>query len=270
MSPILKLPQNTQGRDFVVGDLHGAFELLERALDEAQFDPATDRVISVGDLIDRGPQSLRSLEFLQQPWFFAVRGNHEDMFLDIIHADGSFDAGAAAGNIRNGMGWVFEEKAETLAALREKFSALPLTIELATPRGTVGFVHAEVPSGMDWEVFKEKLEQGDARTIEIALWGRTRVTKQDAAGVAGIDRIFFGHTPQEDGVQRHGNCYYIDTGAVARLVGGYAQYCLTMSDVMARTETLANGLTTGKEKNIVTDVPEKPKPFGRYSQPPKL
>jgi serine/threonine protein phosphatase 1 len=269
MSHILKLPQNTHGRDFVVGDIHGAFTLLEQALTEARFDPATDRVISVGDLIDRGPHSLRSLEFLQQPWFFAVRGNHEDMFLEIIRADGSFEADAAAGNIRNGMGWVFEEKAETLAALRQKFSALPLAIELATPRGTVGFVHAEVPSGMDWESFKEKLEQGEEHTIQTALWGRTRVTKQDAAGVAGIDRIFFGHTPQEDGAKRHGNCYYIDTGAVARLVGGHVQYCLTLSDIMAKTQTLVEG-AAGREKNIVTALPEKPKPFGAYSLPPKL
>jgi hypothetical protein len=51
--PVLRLPANTRGRDFVVGDIHGTFYVLEQALAAVGFDPARDRVICVGDLIDR-------------------------------------------------------------------------------------------------------------------------------------------------------------------------------------------------------------------------
>ena len=41
-----------------------------------------DYFISVGDNIDRGPESLNVLRLLNQPWFTSVKGNHEAMALD--------------------------------------------------------------------------------------------------------------------------------------------------------------------------------------------
>lgn len=82
----LLFPANLNGRDFVVGDLHGHRALLERALKHQGFDPRCDRVFSVGDLIDRGPESLASLELLAKPWFHAVLGNHELMLLHYLGA----------------------------------------------------------------------------------------------------------------------------------------------------------------------------------------
>jgi hypothetical protein len=71
------LPSNQKGRDFVVGDLHGCFDLLDRLLEIVRFDPANDRLFSVGDLVDRCPDSFRCISFLGSPWFHAVEGNHE-------------------------------------------------------------------------------------------------------------------------------------------------------------------------------------------------
>ena len=48
------------------------------------FDVQKDRIISVGDLIDIGPRSMECLELLEHSWFYAVRGNHEEMFLDCL------------------------------------------------------------------------------------------------------------------------------------------------------------------------------------------
>jgi serine/threonine protein phosphatase 1 len=83
-APIRKLPANTLGKDYVVGDLHGCYDLLEQLLNEVGFDKTRDRLFSVGDLIDRGPNSLRCLQLLAEPWFYAVRGNHELMMLDFF------------------------------------------------------------------------------------------------------------------------------------------------------------------------------------------
>jgi serine/threonine protein phosphatase 1 len=85
-SVIRSLPTNCQGKDYVVGDLHGCYDLLQRILDEVDFDQTCDRLFSVGDLIDRGPDSLKCLQLLGEPWFYAVKGNHEDLMLDFFQS----------------------------------------------------------------------------------------------------------------------------------------------------------------------------------------
>ncbi len=81
---VRKLPSNSKGKDFVVGDLHGCFDLLKRLLYEVEFNYNTDRLFSVGDLVDRGPDSLKCVQLLAESWFFAVKGNHEDTLLDFF------------------------------------------------------------------------------------------------------------------------------------------------------------------------------------------
>lgn len=83
---IQHLPANTRGTDFVVGDLHGCRHLLEARLAELGFCPETDRILSVGDLIDRGPDSWRTLQLIEEPWFHFVLGNHEEMLVDLLDA----------------------------------------------------------------------------------------------------------------------------------------------------------------------------------------
>ena len=53
------------GTDWVVGDVHGCFETLRQALAAIDFEQGRDRLFSVGDLIDRGPNSIEALEWLE-------------------------------------------------------------------------------------------------------------------------------------------------------------------------------------------------------------
>ena len=53
---VAELAANGSGRDFVVGDVHGHFATLERALETLRYDPNQDRLVSLGDLIDHGPR----------------------------------------------------------------------------------------------------------------------------------------------------------------------------------------------------------------------
>lgn len=76
--------ENKEGRDFVVGDMHGMIELFEAFLKHSQFDPRVDRMFSVGDLIDRGTDSFACLELLDKPWFHCVKGNHEQLMEDYL------------------------------------------------------------------------------------------------------------------------------------------------------------------------------------------
>src|SRR3989304_1167763 len=106
--PVLKLPLNTKGRDFVVGDIHGSFDLLDQALLAVGFDPEKDRLIAVGDLVNRGSRSADCLYYLAQPWFYSIRGNHEEIFMH-LYKDGKTDLVGVVRNMPNGMAWILQQ-----------------------------------------------------------------------------------------------------------------------------------------------------------------
>lgn len=142
---ILRLPANPRGRDVAVGDIHGHFSRLREALDRYGFDPARDRLFSVGDLIDRGPQSESAVAWLDEPWFFAVQGNHEDLAVRHVR-NGRVDQDNWR---RYGGGWFLDLPPERQRVLARRYEALPVVIELATAAGTVGLLHADSPV-RDW------------------------------------------------------------------------------------------------------------------------
>ncbi len=262
MAYVLTLPENKLGRDFVVGDIHGAFTLLGEALLAAKFDTNKDRLIAVGDLIDRGPESSTATLFLEQPWFFAVRGNHEDMFLETCYEDGTLYKRAAYDNAAaHGMKWVFAEPAESLAALRAEIKKLPIALEVQTAHGAIGFLHAEVPIGMDWPTFREKIDSDDQGVIHAALHRRARIKSLDPSGVAGITRVFSGHTPQKNGPQSLGNCYYVDTGAVIRSLKGdlAPEYMLTLCDIRAEALAITGPAANPADEYKIVSAPLKKK-----------
>ncbi len=64
-------------RTLIVGDIHGCWDEFAALLDAAALN-ADDRIVSVGDLIDRGPDSPRVLRFFRDtPNASSIMGNHE-------------------------------------------------------------------------------------------------------------------------------------------------------------------------------------------------
>lgn len=79
---LMRFGPNTQGRDFVIGDMHGSYSCFENLIRHIGFDPITDRMFSVGDLIDRGPDSTNCLALIREPWFHTVICNHGQLMIE--------------------------------------------------------------------------------------------------------------------------------------------------------------------------------------------
>ncbi|MGB7756604.1 MAG: metallophosphoesterase [Salinisphaera sp.] len=219
---IQRLSPNTRGEDYVVGDIHGHFPMLEAALSHIGFDVHRDRLLSVGDLIDRGPESHRAADFLNQPWFFAVRGNHEQMMLDAVGGD-AVDPAARALWYQNGGRWFDEVSEDEAPLLLSAVAELPyvLAVELANGR-QIGLVHADVPAA-SWPATTAAIADAAAESsiLQHTVWSReragavqSRVDGRRPRGiidVAGIDRVFFGHTPMPAAIAC-GNTRWLDTG----------------------------------------------------------
>ncbi|WP_413794843.1 MULTISPECIES: metallophosphoesterase [unclassified Pseudomonas] len=215
MDTIRTFPSNPKGRDFVVGDVHGHFKLLSTLLERSKFDVALDRLFSVGDLIDRGPDSVEVLDWLSQPWFHAVRGNHEQMLIDCISGNGDIPR-----HTRNGGAWLYELQPPVQHELSKALQALPWIIEVDLLDGrTVGIVHAEAPltqKGDDWQKAKAAL-QGQLgeicrlRALSMALYARERIEEQNEDPIKGIQQLYVGHSTVPR-VTSLGNVVYIDTG----------------------------------------------------------
>lgn len=63
-----------------IGDIHGCYDELTRLL--ARVDPQRgDRVISVGDIVSKGPSPERCLALWRERGYLAVLGNHEERAL---------------------------------------------------------------------------------------------------------------------------------------------------------------------------------------------
>ena len=72
---------------YAVGDLQGCFSAFQRLLDLIRFDPTQDTLWLVGDIVNRGPDSLALLRYIKQAGdaILMVLGNH-DLHLLMIAA----------------------------------------------------------------------------------------------------------------------------------------------------------------------------------------
>jgi len=127
-------------RRIIIGDVHGHYEGLMMLLD-AISPGLQDEVYFLGDLIDRGPDSARVVNFVQQSTHTCLLGNHEQLMLDAFPAGRTFTPALQA--------WLYSGGRSTVASYKdinhlldhvEWMKTLPTYLDL----GDLWLVHAGV------------------------------------------------------------------------------------------------------------------------------
>jgi serine/threonine protein phosphatase 1 len=267
------LPKNTQGRDFIAGDLHGCIKDLTALLQHVDFDNENDRLFLVGDLVDRGPNSMECLRLLKAPYVYAVQGNHEDMLAGAIIPEEGTRPGVAEFLRRmymwNGGGWVWEDgnymnhrwnpdlDPRELQTLAQVARDLPYVI---TVEDSFSVMHAEPPKyfNFTYEKGRDLLDYSQGGWADqtcqdgpVALWGRdwfydfhgrhpANVRSQPTPRSSVIETMYVGHTPVQQPV-RLGFLVNLDTGAGKK--GFLTLHCHTTGE----TFSYVNGQVVSNE-----------------------
>jgi bis(5'-nucleosyl)-tetraphosphatase (symmetrical) len=204
-------------RRIFIGDIQGCREELERLLETLAFDPSTDRLEPVGDLVNRGPDSLGTLRLLRSLDAGGVLGNHDLHLLRsaagvrAMRAEDTLDEVLRADDCDELIAWLarrpFVRASGELLVVhaglhpawedpeRELAGRDPLTQDAATDFATR--VRYCDPSGArpkrDWPEpatpfapwYEHWLRQGDARTVVFGHWARRGLVVQP--GLRGLD-----------------------------------------------------------------------------------
>lgn len=196
------------GRVFVVGDIHGCLNHLRKGLREVLFDYEADHLVAVGDLVDRGVNSLECMMLVGNQWFHSVAGNHELMAVEWFER-GRFDREITQWYSGNGGQWFINLPTEQQEYVIRTIKRLPLRLTVTTPSGSrYGIIHADYISKKDWN-------HPYTKHRDDWVWGRSRIKKpeEEFPEVSGVQMVYCGHTPVREVVQKR-NVRFIDTGAV--------------------------------------------------------
>jgi len=190
-------------RTFVIGDIHGEITLLRKMMDKLAPREA-DRLIFLGDYIDRGEDSRAVIDYLlelrERFECIFLKGNHEDMLLDYLEGESRY--GPLVYLLNGGTATLESYGAEDAADLRrlmplEHLEFLRSLLERWEDEGYI-YVHAGLAPSPELD------ERFGAH-----LWIREEfIYSPKSFG----KKVIFGHTPFQQPL-RMANKIGIDTGA---------------------------------------------------------
>lgn len=193
----------TEGRTLFIGDVHGCADELEKLL-EAFHPKAKDRIIFVGDLINRGPDSARVMRMARELSAHAVLGNHEVRFLEARKAK----------NARN----LKRKDRASYESLKKSdwkwMNNWPHLIHI--PSNNILVVHGGFDPGRHWrEQDEDRVTQIQVITAKNKAARRATVPKGApwADAWKGPEHVIYGHTPRPNPLL-HAKATGLDTGCV--------------------------------------------------------
>ena len=218
--PAPKPPSVPAGtRYYVVGDIHGRLDLYEAMIaaiedDDRQASPADTRIVLLGDLVDRGPDSAgviaRTRRWQQQAKVRVLAGNHEEMFLAAFERPEALRHVLKHGGRETVLSYGLSKKQFATLELDELFAKLPKLVpesereyiasfETMVRAGDYVFVHAGIDPARPLD---------DQKRSDL-LWIRERFLSHQGP----LEKVVVhGHTIF-DRVMDCGNRIGIDTGA---------------------------------------------------------
>lgn len=234
---------------YVIGDVHGHYKTLLALVEKI---PKDSKLVFVGDLIDRGPQSMEVVKFVREGGHLCVMGNHEELITahgamileayqkneDIYIYNNWFRNGGVATTRSYGVTKLIdgrpvkvEDSEKALHRFKEDIKwmeQLPLYIELDV-ENTFGLpvVVSHAPVATVWGF--RYVDSMYKIFRDMALWNR-REPDSDS-------KIFniFGHTPVRWGAEVKPHYVNVDTGCYLGK-NGYNQlsaYCVETGEVVS-------------------------------------
>lgn len=208
-------------RTIIVGDVHGCLEEFQDLLDLVSYEQGTDRLIQVGDLMDRGPDPAGCVHFARQQGVELVRGNHEDKHCRWRKHEAT--RGAKKNPVQGINGVRAEQNLQLSDEDMQWLASRPMMVEV---NQSLIVVHAGLEpafslAGQSSAVMRVRYVDADGEMV-----GIDPVTKQQPEGSRywaplwrGPQSVVYGHavhsldTPRVDRFEG-GACYGIDTGCV--------------------------------------------------------
>lgn len=202
-APLTKhLSISNDKRVFVVGDLDGDFSRLQNELNKVHFDPNEDVLFSLGDIIDRGPDSAKLVAYMHKVGAHVVLGNHEHMMLEALLSRDTF---ALRLWTQNGGKWHTNAPFKTLVNMCKWFVKQPLAITVDYQGHTIGISHT-LPPTWSWTTLPGNTEA----CVTPLLWDRERFSKRKHLVNHGVDFSIHGHNSTQMPIWI-GNSLHIDT-----------------------------------------------------------
>ena len=219
---VLRLPLDTTKRHLIIGDIHGRYESFLNLLASAEYNPLTDVLYSVGDMIDRGPKSYEVLHFFNtMDNVYTIKGNHEFMVEHPIEWKDVWLRNGGVQCLRSlAMNGVDESWLTTY------ISFLPWIIEVGEDNEEHAFrvMHADLPPEWSDRDLRSVVDGATSVTdngLQHILWSRRTITNALRAGAEmkphGMQfhpnrnrKTFLGHTPTRK-VVRVGDMTFLDT-----------------------------------------------------------
>ena len=191
------IPMETE-RLLAVGDIHGAWDKFKSMYDKVKFNPEKDRMIFLGDYLDRGDNPVAVMDFILEHkdtmGMKFLKGNHEQMFWEGYY---SLPEESKSKWVKSAREIWFDNGGRiTVEKLRESgrmdelnrewirfIEKLPLCAEMTVAGKTFWFMHA------DCEPMLPLVEQ----IPHVLLWGRSLAKYPELN--QGETVIVIGHTP---------------------------------------------------------------------------
>ena len=199
----------TKERKFVIGDIHSHYDEMMELFEMVNFDFNNDTLISLGDLVDRGPNPIEVIETLKRiKKFIHILGNHDEWCYQYLL------------NNNQPSEWVSQGGKTTINAYMNnpEYSEKHITF---FERARLYYIDSDnrlfVHAG-----FNQRIPinlQGENK--ELLIWDRSLVLtameyEQYDQTFTEFKEIFVGHTPtqfiKEELPKKFSNLWMLDTG----------------------------------------------------------